>query len=52
MTHLAPHGLKIVLMQPQIAPNTGGNIGRLCMASAKLHLVRPSAFPAMIAAAV
>jgi tRNA (cytidine/uridine-2'-O-)-methyltransferase len=44
MMHVAPHGLKVVLAQPQIAPNTG-NIGRLCMASgAKLHLVRPLGF--------
>ncbi|HWE04494.1 MAG TPA: tRNA (cytidine(34)-2'-O)-methyltransferase [Tepidisphaeraceae bacterium] len=38
------HNLKIVLMQPQIAPNTG-NVGRLCVASgAELHLVRPLGF--------
>src|SRR5580700_5455017 len=44
MSHLASHGLKLVLMQPQIAPNTG-NIGRLCMASrTALHLVRPLGF--------
>ena len=41
---LAPHRLKIVLMQPQIAPNTG-NIARLCVATgAALHLVRPLGF--------
>ena len=41
---LAPHQLKIVLMQPQIAPNTG-NIARLCVATgAALHLVRPLGF--------
>jgi tRNA (cytidine/uridine-2'-O-)-methyltransferase len=41
---LPPHGLKVVLMQPQIAPNTG-NIGRLCVATgAQLHLVRPMGF--------
>jgi tRNA (cytidine/uridine-2'-O-)-methyltransferase len=44
MTQLASHGLKLVLVQPQIAPNTG-NIGRLCMASGTaLHLVRPLGF--------
>ena len=38
------HRLKIVLMHPQIAPNTG-NIGRLCVAAnAELHLVRPLGF--------
>jgi tRNA (cytidine/uridine-2'-O-)-methyltransferase len=41
---LKPHNLKIALMQPQIAPNTG-NIARLCVASgAELHLVRPMGF--------
>lgn len=41
---LRPHGLKIALLQPEIAPNTG-NIGRLCVASgAELHLVRPLGF--------
>jgi len=36
--------LKIVLIAPQIAPNTG-NIARLCVASgAQLHLVRPMGF--------
>src|SRR5258708_3861429 len=40
---LPPHTLKIVLMHPQIAPNTG-NVGRLCVATgAQLHLVRPLA---------
>ena len=44
MSHLASHCLKLVLMQPQIAPNTG-NIGRLCMATGTtLHLVRPLGF--------
>jgi len=39
-----PHSLKVALLQPQIAPNTG-NIGRLCVASgAELHLVRPFGF--------
>ena len=38
------HSLKIVLIHPQIAPNTG-NIGRLCVATgAELHLVRPLGF--------
>ena len=41
---LAPHGLKIALLQPQIAPNTG-NIARLCVATGtELHLVRPLGF--------
>ena len=41
---LSSHSLKIALLQPQIAPNTG-NIGRLCVASgAELHLVRPFGF--------
>ncbi|MDB5301964.1 MAG: tRNA ((34)-2-O)-methyltransferase [Phycisphaerales bacterium] len=41
---LPPHALKVVLMQPQIAPNTG-NVGRLCVATgAQLHLVRPMGF--------
>ncbi len=40
---LALHHLKIALLQPQIAPNTG-NIGRLCVATGtELHLVRRSA---------
>ena len=39
-----PHRLKVALLQPQIAPNTG-NIGRLCVASGtELHLVRPMGF--------
>ena len=42
--HLKPHGLKIVLIQPQIPPNTG-HIARLCVATgAELHLVRPMGF--------
>ena len=42
--NLAPHHLKIALLQPQIAPNTG-NIARLCVASgSELHLVRPMGF--------
>ena len=33
-----------VLLQPQIAPNTG-NVARLCVAAgAELHLVRPMGF--------
>src|SRR5688500_12057402 len=41
---LPPHTLKIALLQPQIAPNTG-NIARLCVATgAQLHLVRPMGF--------
>ena len=41
---LRPHSLRVVLLQPQIAPNTG-NIGRLCVATGtSLHLVRPMGF--------
>jgi tRNA (cytidine/uridine-2'-O-)-methyltransferase len=41
---LPPHRLKVALLQPQIAPNTG-NIGRLCVATGtELHLVRPLGF--------
>ena len=41
---MRPHGLKIVLMQPCIAPNTG-NIARLAVATGcELHLVRPLGF--------
>jgi tRNA (cytidine/uridine-2'-O-)-methyltransferase len=41
---LLPHRLKIALLQPQIAPNTG-NIGRLCVTTgSELHLVRPLGF--------
>jgi tRNA (cytidine/uridine-2'-O-)-methyltransferase len=41
---LSAHRLKLALMQPQIAPNTG-NIARLCVAtSTELHLVRPLGF--------
>jgi tRNA (cytidine/uridine-2'-O-)-methyltransferase len=44
MTSLAPHHLKLALLQPQIAPNTG-NIARLCVATGTaLHLVRPLGF--------
>jgi tRNA (cytidine/uridine-2'-O-)-methyltransferase len=44
-SHLLPqHQIKVVLVHPQIAPNTG-NIGRLCVATgAELHLVRPLGF--------
>jgi tRNA (cytidine/uridine-2'-O-)-methyltransferase len=41
---LPSHRIKLVLLQPQIAPNTG-NIARLCVASGtELHLVRPLGF--------
>src|SRR5215213_8798524 len=41
---LPPHHLKIALVHPQIAPNTG-NIARLCVATGtELHLVRPLGF--------
>jgi tRNA (cytidine/uridine-2'-O-)-methyltransferase len=41
---LPPHRLQIVLLHPQIAPNTG-NIARLCVATGTaLHLVRPMGF--------
>jgi tRNA (cytidine/uridine-2'-O-)-methyltransferase len=41
---LPPHRLKVALMQPEIAPNTG-NVGRLCVATGtELHLVRPLGF--------
>jgi tRNA (cytidine/uridine-2'-O-)-methyltransferase len=42
--NLRPHRLKLALLQPQIAPNTG-NIARACVASGtELHLVRPLGF--------
>lgn len=42
--NLAAHSLKVALLQPQIAPNTG-NIARLCVATGtELHLVRPLGF--------
>ena len=42
--HLRSHRLKVALLQPQIAPNTG-NIGRLCVATGtELHLARPMGF--------
>lgn len=41
---LAPHRLKVALLQPQIAPNTG-NVARLCVATGtELHLARPLGF--------
>lgn len=41
---LPPHRLKLALIEPQIAPNTG-NIARLCVATGtELHLVRPLGF--------
>lgn len=41
---IGSHGLKIVLVRPQIPPNTG-QIARLCVAAgAELHLVRPLGF--------
>ncbi|MGD0769807.1 MAG: TrmH family RNA methyltransferase [Tepidisphaeraceae bacterium] len=44
LPHLRPHQLKLALLQPQIAPNTG-NIARACVASGtELHLVRPLGF--------
>lgn len=42
--HLSRHRVRIALIQPQIAPNTG-NIARLCVATGTaLHLVRPLGF--------
>ena len=44
MTDLPPHALKVALLRPQIAPNTG-NIARLCVATGtELHLARPLGF--------
>ena len=41
---LPPHRLKVALLRPQIAPNTG-NVARLCVATgAELHLARPMGF--------
>src|SRR5512146_1579519 len=41
---LRAHNLRIALVHPQIAPNTG-NIARLCVATGtELHLVRPLGF--------
>jgi tRNA (cytidine/uridine-2'-O-)-methyltransferase len=43
-TMRATHGLQIVLVRPEIPPNTG-NISRLCAATgASLHLVHPLGF--------
>jgi tRNA (cytidine/uridine-2'-O-)-methyltransferase len=42
--HLQPLSLRVALLQPQIAPNTG-NIARLCVATGtERHLVRPLGF--------
>jgi tRNA (cytidine/uridine-2'-O-)-methyltransferase len=39
-----PHGLNVVLIEPEIPPNTG-SIGRLCLATGTtLHLVDPIGF--------
>ena len=44
MPILSPHRLKLAVVAPQIAPNTG-NIARLCVATGtELHLVRPMGF--------
>src|ERR1700754_4563238 len=44
MTVLREHNLKLAILQPKIAPNTG-NIARLCVANGTpLHLVRPMGF--------
>ena len=44
MLYLPPHRLRVGLIEPQIAPNTG-NIARLCVATGtELHLVRPLGF--------
>ena len=41
---LRPHRIKMVLVWPQIAPNTG-NVARLCVATGtELHIVRPMGF--------
>jgi tRNA (cytidine/uridine-2'-O-)-methyltransferase len=41
---LPQHKLRLAVLQPQIAPNTG-NIARLCVATGtELHLVRPMGF--------
>lgn len=41
---LKPSGLQVVLLCPEIPPNTG-NVGRLCLAAqATLHLVGPLGF--------
>jgi tRNA (cytidine/uridine-2'-O-)-methyltransferase len=42
--NLRPHRLKVALLAPQIAPNTG-NIARACVATGtELHLIRPLGF--------
>jgi tRNA (cytidine/uridine-2'-O-)-methyltransferase len=42
--HLRAHQIKVALLHPQIAPNTG-NIARACVATgSELHLVRPMGF--------
>jgi len=42
--HLKSHNVKVAIVHPQIAPNTG-NIARLCVATGTaLHLVRPMGF--------
>ncbi|HCM40274.1 MAG: tRNA (uridine(34)/cytosine(34)/5-carboxymethylaminomethyluridine(34)-2'-O)-methyltransferase TrmL [Bdellovibrionales bacterium GWC1_52_8] len=39
-----PHGLHVVLVEPEIPQNTG-NIGRLCLATGStLHLIEPMGF--------
>ncbi|MGD0463454.1 MAG: tRNA (cytidine(34)-2'-O)-methyltransferase [Tepidisphaeraceae bacterium] len=44
VANLRPHRLKLALLSPQIAPNTG-NIARACVATGtELHLVRPLGF--------
>ena len=44
VTHLRTHRLKVVLVEPRIAPNVG-NIARLCVTTGtELHLVRPLGF--------
>jgi tRNA (cytidine/uridine-2'-O-)-methyltransferase len=41
---LSPHRLRLALVNPQMAPNTG-NVARLCVATGtELHLVRPLGF--------
>src|SRR6266567_3593084 len=41
---LPPPRLKVALLHPQIAPNTG-NVARLCVATGtELHLIRPLGF--------
>lgn len=41
---MVPRMLNVVLVEPEIPPNTG-NVGRLCLAvGARLHLVRPLGF--------